>query len=42
MNVVPSGTLAGRLMPRHLLRKEFNPDPLPFPLLHVETTWKFR
>lgn len=26
----------------HLARKGFYPAPLPFPLLHVDTTWKFR
>ena len=26
----------------HLARKAFVPGPLPFPLLHVDTTWKFR
>ena len=26
----------------HLARKAFQPAPLPFPLLHVDTTWKFR
>jgi sulfate adenylyltransferase subunit 2 len=26
----------------HLARKAFSPAPLPFPLLHVDTTWKFR
>lgn len=26
----------------HLARKAFAPSPLPFPLLHVDTTWKFR
>lgn len=26
----------------HLARKAFAPAPLPFPLLHVNTTWKFR
>jgi len=26
----------------HLARKAFHPLPLPFPLLHVDTTWKFR
>ncbi len=26
----------------HLARKAFYPSPLPFPLLHVDTTWKFR
>jgi len=25
-----------------LARKAFHPAPLPFPLLHVDTTWKFR
>jgi sulfate adenylyltransferase subunit 2 len=25
----------------HLARKAFHPAPLPFPLLHVDTTWKF-
>ena len=25
----------------HLARKAFAPAPLPFPLLHVDTTWKF-
>src|SRR5690242_21605976 len=26
----------------HLARKAFYPSPLPFPLLHVDTTWKFQ
>ncbi len=26
----------------HLARKAFYPGPMPFPLLHVDTTWKFR
>ena len=26
----------------HLAMKAFYPAPLPFPLLHVDTTWKFR
>ncbi len=26
----------------HLARKAFHPGPPPFPLLHVDTTWKFR
>ena len=26
----------------HLARKAFQPAPLPFPLLHIDTTWKFR
>ena len=26
----------------HLAFKAFHPAPLPFPLLHVDTTWKFR
>ena len=26
----------------HLARKAFFPGPLPFPLLHVDTRWKFR
>ncbi|HEX7930984.1 MAG TPA: sulfate adenylyltransferase subunit CysD [Sphingomicrobium sp.] len=26
----------------HLAKKAFVPAPLPFPLLHVDTTWKFR
>lgn len=26
----------------HLARKAFFPGPLPFPMLHVDTTWKFR
>lgn len=26
----------------HLARKAFHPSPLPFPLLHVDTTWKFK
>ena len=25
-----------------LARKAFHPGPLPFPLLHIDTTWKFR
>src|SRR3546814_17274211 len=26
----------------HLARKAFFPSPPPFPLLHVDTTWKFQ
>src|SRR6266576_5951197 len=26
----------------HLAKKAFYPGPLPFPLLHVDTTWKFK
>lgn len=26
----------------HLARKAYFPSPIPFPLLHVDTTWKFR
>src|ERR1700710_623343 len=26
----------------HLAIKAFHPAPLPFPLLHIDTTWKFR
>jgi len=26
----------------HLVRKAFYPSPIPFPLLHVDTTWKFK
>ena len=26
----------------HLARKAFYPGPTPFPLMHVDTTWKFR
>ncbi len=26
----------------HLAKKAFYPAPLPFPLMHVDTTWKFR
>jgi sulfate adenylyltransferase subunit 2 len=26
----------------HIARKAFYPAPLPFPLLHVDTTWKFQ
>src|SRR5262245_10478887 len=26
----------------HLARKSFYPAPIPFPILHVDTTWKFR
>ena len=26
----------------HLARKAFFPSPLPFPLLHVDTRWKFK
>ena len=26
----------------HLARKAFHPARLPFPLLHIDTTWKFR
>lgn len=26
----------------HVARKAFHPSPIPFPLLHVDTTWKFQ
>ena len=26
----------------HLARKAFYPSKIPFPLMHVDTTWKFR
>lgn len=26
----------------HLAKKAFYPDPIPFPMLHVNTTWKFK
>lgn len=26
----------------HLAKKAFSPAPPPFPLLHVDTTWKFQ
>ncbi len=26
----------------HLARKAFYPAPLPFPLMHIDTTWKFK
>ena len=26
----------------HLAKKAFFPAPLPFPLLHIDTRWKFR
>jgi sulfate adenylyltransferase subunit 2 len=26
----------------HLAKKAFYPAPIPFPLLHIDTTWKFR
>jgi sulfate adenylyltransferase subunit 2 len=26
----------------HLAKKAFHPAPVPFPLLHIDTTWKFR
>jgi sulfate adenylyltransferase subunit 2 len=26
----------------HLARKAFYPSPIPFPLLHIDTTWKFK
>jgi sulfate adenylyltransferase subunit 2 len=26
----------------HLARKAFYPEPIPFPLLHIDTGWKFR
>ena len=26
----------------HLARKAFLPAPPPFPLMHIDTTWKFR
>jgi sulfate adenylyltransferase subunit 2 len=26
----------------HLARKAFYPSPIPFPVMHIDTTWKFR
>jgi len=26
----------------HLARKAFHPGPIPFPVMHIDTTWKFR
>jgi len=26
----------------HLARKAFHPSPVPFPIMHIDTTWKFR
>ena len=26
----------------HLIRKAFYPAPVPFPMLHIDTTWKFK
>jgi sulfate adenylyltransferase subunit 2 len=26
----------------HLARKAFAPGPIPFPLIHIDTTWKFK
>jgi len=26
----------------HLARKAFYPSPIPFPLLHIDTKWKFQ
>lgn len=26
----------------HLARKAFAPSPIPFPLMHIDTTWKFK
>lgn len=26
----------------HLARKAFYPSKIPFPLMHIDTTWKFR
>jgi len=26
----------------HLTLQAFHPAPLPFPMLHIDTTWKFR
>ena len=26
----------------HIAKKAFSPEPVPFPLLHVDTTWKFK
>jgi sulfate adenylyltransferase subunit 2 len=26
----------------HLMQKAFHPSPLPFPMLHIDTGWKFR
>src|SRR5262245_21219269 len=25
----------------HLARKAFHPGPIPFPIIHIDTTWKF-
>src|SRR5882762_8664470 len=34
------GKVSGVML--HLAIKAFHPAPLPFPLMHVDTTWKFR
>ena len=26
----------------HLAKKAFYPEKIPFPLMHIDTTWKFR
>ena len=26
----------------HLARKAFHPGPIPFPVMHIDTGWKFR
>jgi sulfate adenylyltransferase subunit 2 len=26
----------------HLAKKAFYPDKIPFPLMHIDTTWKFK
>ena len=26
----------------HLARKAFAPGPIPFPVMHIDTTWKFK
>ncbi len=39
-----SGIRSGRTVAvmLHLARKAFFPGRIPFPLLHIDTTWKFR
>src|SRR3546814_10286747 len=38
----PYTTLFRSAVMLHLARKAFFPSPPPFPLLHVDTTWKFK
>src|SRR3977135_4117538 len=40
--VILSSSAKGSAVMRHLAKKAFYPASPPFPLMHVDTTWKFR